>query len=211
MRLYTTPASPWVRRVVVSILELGLRERFEFVPTRWPHDWATRTVAHAGDFAADTPVQRIPALVTPDGTLVESHAICDYINGALGGHRLLAREGAARWRALADISLANAVIEAQIARRAELLRTGAERSADFIDKMRERQLRCLAALEPRVKGFAPTFDLAQITIAVACGYQDWRYPDDGWRPAAPALASWYDGVAQRPSMTATAPAETPQS
>ncbi|WP_421996812.1 glutathione S-transferase family protein [Reyranella sp.] len=210
MRLYTTPASPWVRRVVVSILELGLRDRFEFVPTRWPHDWATRTVAHGGSFAADTPVQRIPALVTPDVTLVESHAICDFINAELGGYRLLAREGAARWRGLADISIANAVIEAQILRRAELLRT-ADRSADFIAKMRERQLRCLAALEPRVGGFGPAFDLAQITTAVACGYQDWRYPEDDWRTGAPALAAWYDRVAGRPSMTATRPAETPQS
>jgi glutathione S-transferase len=210
MRLYTTPASPWVRRCVVSILELGLRDRFEFVPTRWPHDWATRTVAHAGDFARDTPVQRIPALVTPDVTLVESHAICDYINGELGGFRLLAREGAARWRALADISVANAIIEAQIARRAELLRQPAERSADFIDKMRERTLRCFRTLEERVPQPGTTFDLAQITTAVACSYQDWRYPDDGWRNGAPRLAAWYGIAAQRPSLKATEPAETPQ-
>jgi hypothetical protein len=34
LRLYVTPASPWVRRVVVSILELGIGDRFEFVQTR---------------------------------------------------------------------------------------------------------------------------------------------------------------------------------
>ncbi len=210
MRLYTTPASPWVRRVVVSILELGIRDRFEFVPTRWPHDWATRTVAHGGDFARDTPVERIPTLVTPEVTLVESHAICDYLNGALGDHRLLAREGIARWRALADISVANAILEAQVARRAELLRSPQERSSDFVDKMRARKLRCYRALDERAASFGPTFDLAQITVAVACGYQDWRFPDDGWRAAAPELAAWYDGVAERPSLKATQPAETPQ-
>lgn len=210
MRLYTTPASPWVRRVVVSILELGLRDRFELVPTKWPHDWATRTVAHSGDFPQATPVERIPALVTPEVTLVESHAICDYINGELGGHRLLAREGSARWQALADISVANGIIEAQVARRAELLRPPAERSADFVVKMHERKRRCFRALDARAAGFGATFDLAQITVAVACGYQDWRYSEDGWRTAAPALAAWYDGVAQRPSLKTTQPAETPQ-
>lgn len=210
MRLYVTPASPWVRRVVVSILELGLRDRFEFVQTRWPHSWGTRRVAHPGDFPQVTPVERIPALVVGDICLVESHAICDYINGELGGYRLLAREGAARWRALADISVANAVIEAQIARRAELLRDERERSDDFIGKMRDRSLRCLAALEKRVPHLGADFDLAQITIAVACGYQDWRYPSDGWRSVAPALAAWFDRVSPRPSLCATAPAETPQ-
>ena len=212
LRLYITPASPWVRRCVVSILELGLRDRFDFVSTKWPHDWATRTVPHEGDFKQVTPVERIPALVTPEVTLVESHAICDYINGALGGYRLLARDGAARWQGLADISVANGIIEAQVARRAELLRDERERSADFIGKMRERGLRCFKALEARVPDFekAGTFDLAQITVAVACSYNDWRYGDDGWRAAAPRLADWYDGVAQRPSIATTQPAETPQ-
>lgn len=210
MRLYVTPASPWVRRVVVSILELGLRDRFEFVQTRWPHSWGTRRVVHPGDFPQDTPVERIPALVAGDLHLAESHAICDYINGELGSYRLLAREGAARWRALADISVANAVIEAQIARRAELLRDERQRSDDFIGKMRDRSLRCLAALEKQVPAFGATFDLAQITIAVACGYQDWRYPSDDWRSTAPNLAAWLDGVSPRPSLRATEPAETPQ-
>lgn len=210
MRLYVTPASPWVRRVVVAIHELGLRDRFEFVQTRWPHVWATQTVHHPADFERATPAQRIPALVTPDFVLTDSHAICDYVNGALGGFRLLARDGDARWRALADMSVAGAIIEAQVARRAELLRAERERSADFIAKMAERKRRCFVALESRVAAFGESFDLAQITTAVACGYQDWRYPDDGWRRAAPGLATWYDRVAERPSLSTTMPAETPQ-
>jgi glutathione S-transferase len=211
VRLYVTPASPWVRRVMVSIRELGIEGRFEFVQTKWPHSWGTRTVAHHSDFPEATPVQRIPALVTPDFTLADSHSICDYVNGELGGFRLLARDGAARWRALADISIASGIIEAQVARRAELLRSASERSNDFIDKMRDRQLRCFGTLEKRVSYFGAAFDLAQITIAVACGYQDWRYGADGWRKTAPQLAAWFDVASQRPSMRTTQPAETPQS
>ena len=209
MRLYVTPASPWVRRVRVAILELGIEDRFEFVQTRWSHKWATQAVEHRPDFLEATPVVRIPALVTPDVTLTDSHSICDYINGELGSFRLLAREGAARWRALADMSIACGIIEAHISRRAELLRSEDERSDDFIDKMRDRELRCFAALETRAPNFGATFDLAQITTAVACGYESWRYGDE-WRGVAPMLAAWYDGMAQRPSMKATEPAETPQ-
>jgi len=209
MRLYVTPASPWVRRVRVTILELGIEDRFEFVQTRWPHSWGTQTVAMPADFTAATPALRIPALVADTVTLTDSHAICDYLNAEFGSFRLLARDGAARWQALATIALANAVLEAQIMRRAELLRSDKERSDDFIAKMRDRTFRCFAALETHLPTFADTFDLAQITTAVACGYDDWRYGPD-WRTAAPKLAAWYDQVAERPSMKATYPAETPQ-
>ena len=87
MRLYVTPASPWVRRVRVAILELGIEDRFEFVQTRWSHKWATQAVEHRPEFLEATPVVRIPALVTADLTLTDSHSICDYINGELGGFR----------------------------------------------------------------------------------------------------------------------------
>ena len=209
MRLYVTPASSWVRRVRVAILELGIEDRFEFAQTKWSHKWATRAVEHRRDFLEATPVVRIPALVTKDFTLTDSHSICDYLNGELGGFRLLARDGAARWQALADMSIACGIIEAHILRRAELLRAEHERSADFIAKMKDRELRCFAALEKRVAGFGATFDLAQITTAVACGYESWRYGEE-WRGVAPKLAAWYDGVSRRPSMKATEPAETPQ-
>ena len=210
MRLYVTPASPWVRRVRVTILELGIEDRFEFVQTRWPHSWGTQTVASlAPDFLAATPVARIPALVAPGVTLTDSNAICDYLNAEFGAFRLLAREGTARWQALATIAIASGIIEAQIMRRAELLRGEKERSTDFIAKMRDRQFRCFAALEAHLPAFGGTFDLAQITTAVACGYDEWRYGPD-WRNAAPKLAAWYDSVADRPSLKATAPAEPPQ-
>jgi len=209
VRLFVTPASPWVRRVRVAILELGIEDRFEFVQTKWSHKWATQAVEHRPEFLEATPVVRIPALVTADFTLTDSHSICDYINGELGSFRLLAREGAARWRALADMSIACGIIEAHILRRAELLRSEHERSDDFIGKMKDRELRCFAALEKRVPHLSATFDLAQITTAVACGYESWRY-GDAWRAVAPRLAAWFDGAVRRPSMKATEPAETPQ-
>ena len=194
----------------MTILELGIEDRFEFVQTKWPHSWGTQTVSPSPEFVAATPVRRIPALVTADFTLTDSHSICDYLNAEFGDYRLLPRDGAARWQALETMAIAGAALEAQIARRAELLRSDKERSNDFIAKMRDRQFRCYAALEKHLPRFSTTFDLAQITTAVACSYDDWRYGPD-WRKAAPRLATWYDSVAPRPSMKATEPSETPQS
>lgn len=42
--------------------------------------------------------------------------------------------------------------------------------------------------------FGDIFGLAQITAAVACGYDEWRY-GPGWREAAPKLSARYDTAA----------------
>ncbi|MCX7141944.1 MAG: glutathione S-transferase family protein [Proteobacteria bacterium] len=211
MRLFTTPASPWVRRCVVAIMELGLESKVEFVPTRWPHTWATKTVAFDPAFLDATPVGRIPALVTDEGLrLTDSGAICDYLNAELGGYKLMPASGAARWRMQSVIAIANGLVEAQISRRAELLRDAREGSGDFIEKMRQREQRCFMALEPAVAGFGTGVDLAQIAAATACGYADFRYPAEDWRGASPGLAHWFAQFSERPSMRATKPVETPQ-
>lgn len=211
MRLFTTPASPWVRRCVVSIMELGLEDRVEFVTTRWPHSWATKTIAFDPAFLDATPVGRIPALVTDQGLrLTDSGAICDYLNTELGDYRLMPAVGAVRWQMLSVISITNGLVEAQISRRAELLRDACERSNDFIEKMRQREFRCFAAIEPSVAQFGAGVDLAQIAVATACGYANFRYPGDDWRSAAPKLARWFEQFSEKPSMRATKPVETPQ-
>ena len=211
MRLFRTPASPFVRKVMVTILELGLRDRVELVSTRWPHAWATQTVDFAPDFAAATPVGRIPALVTEDGMrLTDSQVICEYLNAEHGGHRLLPQEGPARWREMEFIAIANACLEAQILRRAETLRHPPGRSEDFIRKMQARGLRCFAAMDAMVDRLGAEPDLMQICAGCACGFVDWRYGHDDWRAVAPRLGDWYEGFRRRPSMVETEPAETPQ-
>lgn len=210
MRLFTTPASPWVRRCVVSAMELGIDSKIEFVPTRWPHSWATQTVPFTPEFADATPVGRIPALVTDDGLrLADSAAICDYFNAELGNYRLLPASGPKRWKLMSIISIASGALEAQIYRRAELLRRPGERSEDFIRKQRDREHRCYRAIESMVGEFTDDVDLAQITVGVACSYQDFRFRED-WRSDNPRLARWFERFIRRPSMQATMPAETPQ-
>ena len=136
--------------------------------------------------------------------------ICEYLNAEYGGHRLLPREGAARWRAMEFIAIANATLEAQILRRAETLRHPPERSDEFIRKMQERGLRCFAAMDAMVDRFGAEPDLMQICAGAACGFVDWRYGHDDWRAVAPRLGDWYEGFRLCPSMRETEPAETPQ-
>ena len=211
MKLYWTPASPFVRKVMAVAIELGLDQRIEIRPTYWPHTWGFQTIEFEPDFVAANPVGRIPTLVTDDGVaIVESNLICDYLQSLNEAKPLLPKSGTARWQALRILGIADGALEAMIARRAELLRDGTDQSDDFIAKQRDRASRCLDTLEREIALLDGPLSLPQITTGIACGYMDFRYPGDDWRTARPHLASWFAGFAKRPSMVQTAPEETPQ-
>ena len=80
-----------------------------------------------------------------------------------------------------------------------LLRHAGERSADFIEKMRVREHRCYRALDPLIGLCRGEVDLAQITVACACSYHDFRFKED-WRSDSPKLARWFERFIQRPSL-----------
>jgi hypothetical protein len=120
MKLFYTPASPFVRKCTVTIPELGLQDRVEIIPTKWPHSWGTETVPYREDFLAVTPIARIPALVTDDGEcLTESSLICEYLNDELDGFRLCPQSGRERWHILSVVSVVTSgILESLVARRA---------------------------------------------------------------------------------------------
>lgn len=211
MKLFWTPASPFVRKVMIAAVELGVDGRIEILPTFWPHAWGDSTVAFDPAFVAANPVGRIPTLVTDDGVAIpESNWICDHLQSLVATPALLPATGPARWRCLRLLAVADGALEAMIARRAELLRDPALVSASFLGKQRDRIARCLDALEAELATLAGGVTLAHVAAGVACGYMDFRYPGDGWRDDRPGLARWYEHLAARPAMVRTMPAETPQ-
>jgi len=211
MQLFFTPASPFVRKVMVAAVELGLDRRIEILPTYWPHDWGDSTIAFAPAFIAANPVGRIPTLVTDDGIAIpESNWICDHLQSLVEAPVLLPGTGPLRSRCGRLLGIADGALEAMIARRAELLRDPARVSRNFVAKSRDRIARCLDALEAEIVTLEGDVTLAQIAVGAACGYMDFRYRAEDWRTGRPRLARWYEGFAARPSMVRTVPTETPQ-
>ena len=99
--------SPFVRRVAIW---LGLQGRpFERRPVEiFGADFET--------FRARNPLSRVPVLTTPDGDLIETAAIIDYLEtSATPGQRLLPSGGAARIACQQQIALANAIAEKGVA------------------------------------------------------------------------------------------------
>ena len=70
MKLYFSPTSPYVRKVMVCAIWRGLDGRIEKIPTN-PHE-------SPADLLADNPLSKVPCLVVDDGTgLFGSQLICD--------------------------------------------------------------------------------------------------------------------------------------
>ncbi|MBT3331152.1 MAG: glutathione S-transferase [Rhodospirillaceae bacterium] len=217
MQLFWTPASPFTRKVSITAMELGLWERIEIRPTTWPLDWGYATVPFTEGLAEANPVAQIPTLVTDDGvSLGNSTLICQYLNeqarGASGA--MVIPNDDTKWAVWSLYAIADGILEAQVGMRAEQLRPDDLVSGGYLQKQRDRIERCFDAMEARADELTITDaaipNLAQITAAIACGYQDWREWLGDFRPGRPGLAAWYETISQRPSFRDTEPDHTPE-
>jgi glutathione S-transferase len=196
MKLHYSPTSPFVRKVNVLATELGIDDTLERIMTNpWEPDEA---------LLGNNPLSKVPTLITDDGlVLYDSPVICEYLDSEFGDYRFLPASGLARWKALRLQALADGLLDAAVLRLLERRREVP--SADWEANQGGAVARALAVMEAEVASWGDEFGLGQIAAAVSLGYLDFRFGDEDWRPDHPALAEWYAGVAQRPSMAGTVP------
>jgi glutathione S-transferase len=198
LKLRYSPASPFVRKVLVFAHETELAARIELVPTDvWAPD---------SSIFSDNPLGKVPALVSADGTFIGSALCCDYLDTLHGGRRLIPVEPGERWRVLQLHALADGIMEAAVARVVEELRR--PKALVFqgnLDRQAEKIRRALDAIEPKAATLGERVTLATITLGCALGYLDFRLPLPAWRTGRPALAVWDSVFAARPAMKATKP------
>jgi glutathione S-transferase len=197
MKLRFSPASPYVRKVVVSAIETGLDGRIERV--------TTDTSDPNSGLYAENPLGKVPSLTLDDGgVLFDSPVICEYLDGLHQGPKLFPAAGPARWTALRRQAVGDGICDAALLARYEVLRPQAEQSASWIAKQKDKIARGLDAVEAEAGAFGEGLDIGLIAIACALGYLDLRFAADAWRDTLPALAGWFKHFAERPSMRATA-------
>ena len=199
MQLYSSPASPFARKVRVSAHELGLDARLQLINIT-----LSPVNPHAG-LRTHNPLGKIPALVTDGGeTLYDSPVICEYLDALAGGGRLIPAAAAARWTALRRQALADGLTDATVLVRYEqAVRPAALRWQDWIEGQFLKVRTALDALEQ--EDLEGPFDIGAVSLACALGYLDFRFAEERWRETRPRLAAWYDAVSQRPSLLATRP------
>lgn len=200
MKLHWSPRSPFVRKVLVAAHELGLADRIAKTRT------AVAMTKPALALLPDNPLGKIPTLVLEDGTvLYDSLVIIEYLD-TLTERRLIPPSGMARVHELRRHALANGFLDLLILWRNE--RDRAQPSAELIAAFALKTDAVLPALEAEVAAIAAgPVSLAQITLAVAGAYMDFRFPELGWRARCPRFDAWQRQFAQRPSMVATEIAE----
>lgn len=202
MKLWHSPASPFVRKVMITAHETGQARDFTTVEAN------TSVVARNLDLVRDNPTGKIPALVLDDGTvLFDSRVICAFLDSRHSGTPLVPTAGIECFRVLTLEALGDAIMDAAVLARYERALRPAEarwdkweagQIAKITSALDDLDARWLGLLGGRPNAGA-------ISTGAALGYLDFRFPDLDWRADRPGLSAWYGEFEKRPSMQATVP------
>ncbi|RKP56562.1 glutathione S-transferase [Pararobbsia silviterrae] len=201
MKIFYHPASPFVRKVHVTALELGLDDRLEKLTS------AAHPIRRDANIVKFNPTGKVPAFFTDsDEPLYDSRVICEYLDHVDGRSIIFPTPGEARWRALREQAIGDGLLDAALLARYELTVRPPEMvwlpwREGQLDKVRS----SLDEIEARVDAFGDRFDIGTLTIACALGYLDFRFADFDWRTAHPKAAAWFKHVSERPSLAQSFP------
>jgi len=200
MKLFHSPASPFVRKVNILLNELGKTDAVELLEV------STTAFASDANLVASNPLGKIPALTRPDGvTLYDSRVICAYLNDLFDGG--LYPTGSRRWETLALEATGDGIMDCAVSMTYEVrLRPQAQQSPEWIDAQWAKIARALSVLNTRwMSHLAGPVDMGQVSVAAALSYVDFRHAARDWRVGHDALAKWHASFESRPSMQATLP------
>lgn len=201
MRLFYSPTSPFVRKVMVVAHELGIADKIELrrvlVSPHLPNP----------ELATFNPLMKLPTLLVDGGeVLFGSQLICEFLDHNCGA-MLFPQSQSMRWRVGRLHALADGMLEAGIACREDLHRFGAATSDIWSDGREMKISQGLSYLESVADELENQVNIATITIAIAISWLRFRGFIDDLVPTVPKLATWHQGFAARPSMQKTEPAD----
>ena len=199
MKLLSSPASPFGRKVKMAILMKNLKDKVEI----------TTVDATKGDatLSAANPMGRIPVLVAENGQVIhDSHVICEYLDSVGTGPALFPPNGPARWDTLTRASLADGIIEAALLMVYEgRYRPENMKVQSWLDRQTAKIGTSLAMIEKAPPKWTSAPDYGHLTLAAALGYLDFRHPGI-WRDKNPNLVAWLDTFAKAvPAFDASKP------
>lgn len=203
LKLFFSPASPYVRKVMIAAAERGIADRIEKLPS------AAGPVARDKTIVPHNPSGKVPSGILADGQpLFDSRVLCQWVDAeGVSGAPLYPASGPARFRVLTLEALADSILDACLLIRYEsVIRPEALRWQDWLDGQMEKVESGLDDLESRWIGdLERGFDAGAIAVAAALGYLDFRFPAKDWRAGHPQLAAWFAEASKRASMADSFP------
>jgi glutathione S-transferase len=159
------------------------------------------------ELLAANPLGKIPALVTNEGfSLFDSPVICAYLDAhpQAQGERLRPHTGNERWLVMRAESYGDALMDLGLALITEKRKPEGEKSPTLTRRQRGQLMRALDATPEIIRTLPDKVTLGHLAITVALGYLDFRHDELRWRDGRSELAAWYEDIAKRPSVLATA-------
>lgn len=201
MKLVSSPASPFARKVRVVLLETGQAEAVEEIaPASTPFDTAKELVAA-------NPLGKIPALVPENGRAIyDSRVITRYLNDRAGAGLYPADR---LWEVLTLEATADGILDAALSMVYEgRFRPEEMQFEPWLDAQWAKVHRAVSAVNADWMGhLSGPVTIGQIAIGCALGYLDFRLGARDWRSGNESLADWYEAFAAHPSMHRTRPAD----
>jgi len=199
MQLVSSPASPFVRKVRLMILETGQADDIEIV------DVATTPTEPHPTVSSANPMSKIPALVRPDGcTLYDSRVVTRYLDARVNAGLYPADR---IWETLTLEATGDAIMDAGVL----MVYEGRCRPEDmqfggWLDVQWGKIEGALDALNSRwIDHLSGPLDMGHVSVGCALAYLDFRHDVRNWRAGRDALDDWFAVFAQRESFAATSP------
>ena len=200
MKLYTSPTTPFGRKILVLLQEKDLLGQVAI-------ELVSGTPLEAGSLpVSHNPLGKIPVLVLADGTAIYDSRV---ISRFLDDHFDLALypKGPALWPFLAHEAAIDGMIEAAVLMAYEMrLRPAEARFEPWITAQWSKITRALDMFETAPP--SGPIDMTHIALACTLSYLDFRHDARAWRTARHNLAAWQAEMALRPGMLATQPPQT---
>ncbi|MFT6045822.1 MAG: glutathione S-transferase [Arenicella sp.] len=196
--LFYSPSSPYARKVLVHMYELGIVEQYQIE--------AANPLKDSERIRAHNPLGKIPTLVTQEGELIaDSRTICHFlVESELGREVAYTSSKYRTFEAVCDGVMDSAYLYVM-----EKNRQDAEQSEFWKQRWIDSIESALNYLENNIQHFTNQADcnFREVALGCALGYLDFRLIDLPWRDSREKLASWFVEFSRRPSMIATIPAD----
>ena len=202
MKLWYSPASPFVRKCMIVAHERDIADQIELLEA------AANVVNPDKRIVQSNPTGKIPTMVLDDGSvLFDSRVICAYLDSIHDGKKLMPRSGVKRFEIMTLEALGDGIMDAAVNNRYEMaLRPAEFRWQAWSDGQMGKVNAALDQIEEKwLKSLGRVPNMGSIAVAAALGYLDYRYADLDWRKGRKGLARWFKRFSQRPSFEASRP------
>ena len=185
-KLTFSPASPYVRKVLLSAYRAGFQDEIELIETGSESDTLLRS---------QNPLGKIPVLQKPDGDfLFDSRVIVDHLNKLGGG--LIPENSYERDIVLRRSALAEGLTDASLlVVYSERYAGGETPSKLWLDLQLGKIDRTLDFLETDIINWSNPigFDAANISLVTALDYMSFRNVRD-WKLNRPNISQWFNNL-----------------